>query len=519
MRYNIIKNKYSIFASFLIICAVNCSTQTPAREFAKEEPAGLNIQSGKFIGFSPAISADGRTIIFESDILEKYNYKIYMSQIIGRSWSKPYLLDKVNFNSNAREIDAGPFITFDQNSLLITSTKDGGIGDEDIWISHRSGKTWQKPVNMGKPVNSKGYDGFASLSPDGCVLYYTRESLVKKSLTGCGFHIVFSRKIKGKWTEPEIIPYPVNSGYCEFGPRILADGKTLIFSSDRPEGFGEYDLYKTVLDEEGDWSYPENLGSRINTELPEMIAAIPASGDIIFFSRKSDIYTGQIFSAPVDLMGENSGVITLTGAVRDARNPSETLFAKITITDIKKDTEQIIIYSNENDGKYIVILNMGYIYDVSVEKEGYLFYSKKFDLKESKKFEEINEDILLEPVRIGAKIILENIYFEFDKYELLPESKYELNRIITLMNQNPYINVEISGHTDNLGEQDYNLELSYKRSESVSNYLIKHGIKAKRLASKGYGCSKPIDSNDTNEGRSKNRRVEFKILGIETPAR
>ena len=163
----------------------------------------------------------------------------------------------------------------------------------------------------------------------------------------------------------------------------------------------------------------------------------------------------------------------------------------------------------------MVILDQGKIYDVSVWSDGFTFYSTRFDLVSVKVFKEIKRDILLEPILSGAKIILENIYFELDSYALLPESKYELQRVEDFMNKNPKIKVEISGHTDSIGSDEYNMDLSRKRAESVMKYISDHGIDPGRLEAKGYGKTRRIDLSETEEGRQKNRRVEFEILKIE----
>jgi outer membrane protein OmpA-like peptidoglycan-associated protein len=499
--------------SLLSLTVVNLFSCKAAitRELASSDPVCLMMKNGALEGYSPSITADETAIFYESDIGEKYNYDIYVSYREANGWSSPRSIK----NINASSWDAGPFLSYDQNYLLITSSRDGGEGKEDIWISRRSGNEWRKPVNMGKSINSDGYDGFASLSPDGKTLYFTRMDNSKKEIWGCGFYICCSVKKDGSWTEPQRMPYPINLGDCEFGPRIMADGRTLIFSSDRSGGFGGFDLYKSGLQQDGTWSEPVNLGSRINTGAHETLASISASESIIYFSRRSDKYTSRIFSALIVPLGGDSGVITVSGTVRNAKKPEQTLAAEFRMTDINKDDEIITLNNNEDDGTYMVILNQGRIYDVSVWSDGFTFYSTRFDLKSVKEFKEIKRDILLEPISSGAKIILENIYFELDSHALLPESRYELQRIIDFMTKNSKIKVEIGGHTDSTGSAEYNMDLSLKRAESVMKYLTDHGIDTGRLDAKGYGQTRRIDLSETDEGRQKNRRVEFEILALE----
>ncbi|MBN2160821.1 MAG: OmpA family protein [Spirochaetes bacterium] len=471
--------------------------------------------SHKYSEYSPTISADGRTMIYQADIEKPKKYKIYAKQKVFNKWSNPIPLD----NINSKYADGGCFITYDQNYLIFTSDRKGGLGNCDLWISQRKGDKWSDPVNMGVPINSPEYEGFASLSPDGNTLYFVRECPEKKNCSE-KLGIFYSRRVNDRWTEPKKLPSPINTEYCEFGPVILADNLTLIFSSTRPGGYGGYDLYKTERTERGGWSRPVNLGNFINTKGEDSLIAIPASGDIMYYtksvgdedSKKEGVR--RIYMVPIPENLQQTKVVVVKGTVYDKRNTHKKLFAEITITDINNDDRPITIHSNKDDGKYIVILNKGKTCDFSVKSHGYLFHSKKIDLTDLQKYREINEDIFLEPIMVGANIILFNMYFEFRSYKLMKESKYELNRIIKLLKENPTMRVEISGHTDNIGSDQANKKLSMQRAQSVVNYLVKNGIKDNRLVPKGYGKNKPVATNKTEEGRQENRRVEIEVLSI-----
>lgn len=499
-----------LFLAALALGSCASTEQSSSTSFSSPSSYGQNYSE-----YSPTISADGRTMIYQADIDEPKKYKIYVKQKIFDKWSKPASLDAIN----SKYADGGCFITYDQNSLIFTSDRKGGMGNCDLWISQRTGDKWSEPVNMGSPINTPGYEGFASLSPDGNTLYFVRECPEK---TGCKekLGIFYAQKVNGVWMEPKKMPAPINTDACEFGPVILADNLTLIFSSTRPGGYGGYDLYKTEKTEHGGWSKPVNLGSFINTKGEDSLIAIPASGDIMYYTKALDQDTGgresarRIFSVPIPENLQQTKVVIVKGTVRDRRNPDKTLFAELTITDINQDDRPITIYSNKDDGKYIVILNKGKICDFSVKSSGYLFYSRKIDLTGLQQYKEINEDILLEPIMVGANIVLNNMYFEFRSYKLLKESKYELNRIIKLMKENPTMKVEISGHTDNIGSVRANTKLSMQRAQAVVAYLIKNGIVKSRLVSKGYGKTKPIATNKSEEGRKENRRVEIEVLAI-----
>ncbi len=485
----------------------------PKQEFGLEKATNLgktiNASSGQY---APTISADGRTLIFESNLLGEGLWKLYIAHRTDSGWTTPALLDNVNSNTQG-DFDGGSFLTYDQNYLLFSSDRSGGLGGIDIWISERQGEEWTEPKNIGAPVNSSGYDGFASLSSDGKTIYFIRDAEDNETCVKTNsFDLYYSIKKNDKWMEPRKLPYPINSKYCEGHPIILSDGKTLIFSSTRPGGFGGYDLYKSERRSDGSWSEPINLGSFINTSNDDEIVSVPASGDIMFYSSGEQDHA-DLYSIPIPVGVRSSTVITVAGTVMDATT-NKPLSAEITIIDVEANGEPAHISSNQTDGKYIVILNKGKIYDVSVTADGYTFLSTQFDLKELKAFKEYIRDIRLDPIETGSKMVLNNIYFDVDNDSLLDISKYELQRAIKLLRDNRSMIVEIAGHTDSTGTKEHNLDLSLRRARSVVRYFVNNGIEKKRLTGKGYGESLPIADNATDEGRQQNRRVEFRIIYV-----
>jgi outer membrane protein OmpA-like peptidoglycan-associated protein len=460
--------------------------------------------------FAPSISADGRTLVFESN--RSGSFKLYLSTILDSGWSKPERLDNISSGS----WDGAPFLSYDGNYLLLSSYREGGLGDNDIWISERLGDKWRKPVNMGLPINSPSYDGFASLTPDGNDLYFMREAISDGSCEAklSVFDIYTSRKMKGRWSVPVKLPHPINTDACERVPVILADGVTLIFGSTRDGGFGGYDLYKTIKLSDETWSEPVNLGAFINTSGDDEGISIPASGDIMYYasgdykSNLTDLYT-----VPIPAAMRPTTVITVTGIVSDAKS-NKPLQARIDISDIETGNTINTVVSNGMDGSYVVILNKGKQYDVSVSTERYSFHTTSFDLRELEEYDEYKRDIALQPIEVGSKIVLNNIYFNTDSDSLLQGSKYELDRLIKIMNEHKGMVIEVSAHTDNVASKKYNIDLSSRRAQSVANYLIVQGVDKKRFLVKGYGESQPIADNKTEAGRQKNRRVEFTIREI-----
>lgn len=460
---------------------------------------------------SPTISPDGKMLIFQSDYDNPGHYQCVIKFKTPLGWTPPIPLLFANTKMNT----AGPFITYDQNNLLLTSDQKGGKGDVDLWISKR-GKLWGRPENMGAPINSPGYDGFGSISPDGKTLYFTRESRDKKGTDK--FCLFMSTRSGGAWTEPVRMPQPVNSEYSDFAPTILADGKTIIFSSNRTGGFGGYDLYKTEMMSGGKWSVPVNLGDTINTKYDERIVSVPASGDTLYYSQPVDqggkvIYRIKTATIPKEL--RQSTVVTVAGTVKDRQNAAVVLKAEIKIVDVQEKDTQVVL-NNEEDGKYFIVLNRERVYDISVSRKGYIPYSNRIDLRDVKKFDAVIRDIELEPVVQGQTIKLNNIHFRTDSDNVLDyeKSRNELERIVKLLKMNPAMKIEVSGHTDSTGTEEHNKVLSEKRAIAVYGYLVNQGIQKERLSAKGYGAFKPVVLGDDREKLERNRRVEIKVLSI-----
>jgi outer membrane protein OmpA-like peptidoglycan-associated protein len=448
-------------------------------------------------------------LIFQSDHLGQGTYECVIKFKTSLGWTPPVPMIFTNTRMNT----AGPFITYDQNYLLLTSDqKGGGKGEVNLWMSKR-GKIWEKPVPLGSPINDAAYNGFGSISPDGNTLYFTRECNEKKGKDK--FCLFISSKVNGRWTEPFRMPAPVNSDYSDFAPTIMADGKTIIFASNRPGGYGGYDLYKTEMMGNGAWSMPVNLGDGINTKYDDRIVSVPVSGDVIYYSQPEEkggrlVYRIKTGKLPEVMM--HSFVITVAGIVKDKNDQEKTLDAEIKITDTQNGSTQVI-NSNQEDGKYFIVLNKKKVYDVSVNKKGYLFYSARFDLSDVSKYDAIIRDIELTPIEKGSSIVLNNLYFKLDSDNVFDyeKSKLELGRLVTLMQTNPNMRVEIGGHTDASGTDEYNMTLSEKRAKAVYDYLVGHGISKNRLVSKGYGYSKPLSSIN----KEKNRRVEITVLSAQ----
>jgi OmpA-OmpF porin, OOP family len=252
---------------------------------------------------------------------------------------------------------------------------------------------------MGPVINSAGYDGFGSISPDGNTIYFTRECNDKKGADK--FCLMTSTKVGGAWKEPVRLPVPLNSEYSDFAPIIMADGKSLVFSSTRPGGFGGYDLYKTEMMTNGKWSVPVNLGPTINTKLDERIVSIPASGDVMYYSRATEASGGKVTyrieTASIPREYQQKSVITIEGVVTDKNDSKKTLHTQVIAKDLTTN-DTISVMSNEEDGKYFIVLNKEKKYELSVIGKGYALFTTNLDLSNISKFDAIIRDVQLEPV-------------------------------------------------------------------------------------------------------------------------
>jgi outer membrane protein OmpA-like peptidoglycan-associated protein len=278
---------------------------------------------------------------------------------------------------------------------------------------------------------------------------------------------------------------------------------------------GKMDLFLSRKDSKGNWGTPENLGYPINTEHDEIGLVLNAKGTNAYFSsdglpsetKGKDIY---IFKMPEKL--RPSPVTYVKGRVFDKETGKE-LQAEFILKDIDSGNTIVSSVSDPYTGSFLVCLPAGHSYALSVQKPGYLVFSDNFDVESAKDVDTPQQlSVYLSPLKPGEKIVLKNIFFATDSFELKKESYAELNTIIDLLKKNPQLKVEIGGHTDNVGSKEYNLRLSENRAKSVYDYLVSKGIDAKRLKYKGYGFFEPVSDNSTEEGRAKNRRTEMKVL-------
>jgi outer membrane protein OmpA-like peptidoglycan-associated protein/YHS domain-containing protein len=421
---------------------------------------------------------------------------------------------------------------------LFTYRDDKGAGN--IYESVSIGDKWSEPEKMGKAINSSFHESSATISYDGKQIYFVSER-IDDSFGGRDIFLC-TQNNKGKWEIAQNAGAVINTEYNEEGVFLVSDGKTMFFSSEGHNTMGGFDIFKSVW-ENGAWSKPQNIGYPINTPDDDVFFVIAASGKHGYYASVKpdgfgdrDIYMITFLgaekplkmdtednllasiTAPIKEMAiaqvveiKENKVTLLKGVITDALT-NQPLEAEITLVDNLKNLEIATFKSNSKSGKYLVSLPSGINYGIAVKKDGYLFHSENFDIPVEANYQEVVKDVALKNIAVGNKIVLKNIFFDFDKATLRPESTAELERLTKLLVDVPTMRIEISGHTDNKGSATYNQTLSENRAKSVVEYLISKGIVAARLEFKGYGLQQPIAPNETDEGRQLNRRTEFKIL-------
>ena len=515
---------------------------TPERVFVDNLGSAIN---SAFPEYGPSISADEETIIFtarrdnstggkrdEND--NGYYEDIYLSVKSNGKWQASKQLSKT---VNTDNHDAAAGLSSDGSKLYVYrhSGKDGG----DLYESVLFGVDWEAPIHMNKYINTKYHESSVSLSFDGRRMYF-----VSNKESGLGDRDIYysDMDVKGEWGASKNIGPVINTKYAEEAVFMHPDGVTLYFSSKGHNSMGGYDIFKSTL-LNGVWSAPENLGYPINGPDDDVFFVVSGSGSRAYFASsktggfgEKDLYKITFLGpekAPLlntqdqliamaanpvsNLKVENAVEVAsakltiLKGVVSDAKT-HQPLESSIDLIDNDKNVVLATFKSNSSTGKYLVNLPSGKNYGIAVKRDGYLFHSENFNLPNNAAFQEFTKDVALKKIEIGSTIVLRNIFFDFDKATIRPESANELERLIKLLNDNPTLKIELGSHTDSKGSDDYNWKLSESRSKSVVDYLIGKGISTARLVAKGYGETKPIDTNDTDDGRQNNRRTEFKIL-------
>lgn len=495
----------------------------PAQNLEITNIETVNSSKGEYF---PVLTIDGQYMYFTSSEGKKGGEDIYYSQLIGSTWIKPKNMG-APFSTN--ENDAINSVSADGNTMVLFGSYKGFIGGGDNFYIERTENGWSEIKPFPKPVNSIYWDCDGYLTADGKAFLFTsdRKGNIGDFVKGGQFYhgeydgntdIWVSVKTDSGWGNPVNLGAAVNTPFSERSPFLHPDGKTLYFSSDGHYGLGSLDVFKSVrLSDTSwtEWSEPVNLGKEINTAGYDVAYKITTDGKYAYFSSDReggkgayDIYSIKL---PPEAQPEKN-VVTVRGKVTN--ESGKPLSAALKWFELNTNRNVGSLTSNPETGDYIITIPNGLSYSYFADKDGYYSVSNNVDLSSENTYREITLDITMYPVKVleQTAIRLNNVYFDFDKYDLKSESFVELERVIKFLNDNPNVKIEISAHTDSKGVDDYNLDLSQKRAESVVNYLITKRIDGSRLTAKGYGETIPIGDNESEEGRALNRRVEMKIV-------
>ncbi len=465
---------------------------------------------------APVISPDGKILYFTregdpSNVSIQNNQDIWYSNIDsnGNFQKAKNIGQPLNNEYNNFTISATP----DGNSLLVGNIYFKNAPPKSgVSITHRTNSGWSfpEPLNIINFYNKSKYASF-SLGSDAKTLILSLDR--EDSYGSHDLYISFLQN-DGTWSQPKNLGSQINTAGGEHSPFLASDLSTLYFSSEGYPGYGKNDIFLSRrLDSTWEhWSEPVNLGDHINTADWDAYFSVPASGEYAYFvSTSNPVQKEDIYRIKLPTSLKPASVVLISGRVLNSKTNSP-ISAKIVYEELPEGKEVGTAISNESTGEYKITLPASKKYGFHANSDGYLGINENIDLTKLEQYQELQRDLYLVPIEKGEKIKINNIFFEFGKSDLLPESFPELNRLAEFLQKNPEIKIQINGHTDNIGSDKDNKILSQKRASAVQDYLINKGIASARIKSIGYGESKPIKSNDTEEGRALNRRVEFIIL-------
>jgi outer membrane protein OmpA-like peptidoglycan-associated protein len=486
-------------------------------------PPSVNTSYGEYF---PTLTADGEILIFTRQdgqgLMGDENF--YKSVLKNGIWQPAVPMDGINTSDNegAQSISPdGTWIVFTACNRNMGSKPDGSQGSCDLyWTQEKNGK-WSEPKPFSATINSRDWDSQPAISADGKSIVFS-----SRRPGGLGQEDLWvTRKLPGgKWTTPENLGPQINTGGSEQSPYLHPDGQTMYFFSDSLPGMGGRDLYLSRLQPDGNWGRPENLGYPINTKADEVSLFVSLDGKTGYFA--SDKPTeGQtkknlnLFAFEMPLAARPQPVTYTKVTVKDAVTGA-LLSAKAEIIDLATGQTTVTAYTR-SDGTALACLPQGRNYALNISKDKYFFYSENFNLSDTQApGQPFLLEAALEPLPDSLApgtaekkpVVLKNIFFETGSSALQSASYAELDRLYQVLKKYAWVRIQINGHTDNVGSDQSNQQLSENRARAVYEYLIGKGIDAARLRFKGFGESKPLSDNTTEQGRAKNRRTEMETF-------
>jgi OmpA-OmpF porin, OOP family len=496
--------KVSLFLLLAILCSVPSQAQIQKLPFSINSPDKSELL--------PVISADGHTLYFTRTRLaidSSMTFDVWKSDVYGDTgYSKAQFIGGTLASSHGIAVTS---ISPDNNTLyLIGRIRDDAPPDERLLVAHRTANGWSIPEPIKIPkLNARGIYTDYTFGPDQKTLIMSVDR--DSSLGDRDLYVSFFDESRHAWSAPRWLGADINSRFAEMTPFLAADNKTLYFSSDRPGGIGAIDVYRSMrLDETWQhWSKPENLGGDVNRAGRTSFYTEDAEGKYAYFSWRAterdeaDIYRARVKHA--------RAVALVRGIVTDAKG--KPLSARVRYERLSDGEALGSARSDPMTGAFQLTLPAGEDYALRAEKDGYFPTTEHIDLRTLTQFSALEKNLTLSKIEQNAPIALRNVFFETDKATLLAASFPELGRVKQLLTEHADYKMEIGGHTDSTGSEKHNMVLSKERAEAVRSYLVSQGIEAARLSAIGYGPTKPVATNETEEGRAMNRRVEFILRG------
>lgn len=491
---------------------------TDADKFGERINLGPSINTTKYDEKSPIISASGKSLFFTRENYpqntEGIKADIWKSKInpVDSSWGEA---KNVGRPWNNKGLNALIAISTDNNTALLGNlyTESGEPKNEGgLSISYRKDKTWTIPKKMEikNYYNDDGYYGFC-LSPDGKVLIC---SIQRDDTYGDkDFYVCFLQS-DSTWSEPKNVGRSLNTIGDEGTAFIASDGKTLYFSSDGYQGYGKHDIYmsRRLDDTWLNWSTPQNLGPKVNSANSDAKFSVPASGEYAYMISYDESTEWDIYKIKMPESAKPFPTVLVQGVVYN-KETQLPMSATITYSELGSDKILGRANSDPETGQFQLALVQGKKYSFTAVRENFMAEHYNFDATNLKSYKEYIADMYLAPIKKGATIVMNNLFFVANKYEILPNSYPELDMLYLMLKENPSVKIEIAGHTSiNTSGEKFNKELSNNRAAEVKKYLLEKGISANRISSVGYGYSKPLFTGNEEAIQAKNRRVEFTIM-------
>lgn len=461
----------------------------------------------------PTPSLDGKHLVFTRLMKDggRPQEDFFMAGIDSFNWDNAIPISEVNTSDN----EGAQTLSADAKILFFTAcNREDGLGSCDIYFSRLVEGKWTEPRNAGAPLNSRSWEGQPSLSSDNRYLYFSSNrpgGKGQKDIWRIAFN-GFAESGEPQWGKPENM-VALNTSGDEISPFIHANNHNFYFASDTHVGMGGLDLFTAEINENGKVENLKNMGYPINTYQDDMGLTISSIGDVAYFSSARESENGlDIFSFNLD-RGLQPRPVTYIRATVTNKVTTAPIMADIELVNLNSSVEEPRIEKADENGQIMLALPVGRNYAFNVSEDGFMFYSQSMRLADENSLTDpfiLNID--LEPIEVGAEMDLHNIYYETDSFAILSESEPELQKLVSFLKNNSGLKVEIQGHTDSSGNPESNLELSKLRAKSVVDYLVENGIPGSRLQSQGYGDTKAVATNETVEGRRLNRRTTIKVI-------